>query len=109
MRNVSSELSDAGWPGLRIGIGINTGTAVVGSIGSPKRQEYTAIGDPINVASRVESLTKRLGQGLLLTAATRRSLGDDLPLISLPPQRVKGKEEALELFAVDLDAVLHHS
>ena len=72
----------------------------MGSIGSPKRQEYTAIGDTINVASRVESLTKSLGQGLLITAATQKQLGQGVPLIPLPPQRVKGKDEPLELFAV---------
>jgi len=102
LRDISAELSKAGWPGLRIGIGINTGMAVVGSIGSPKRQEYTAIGDTINVASRVESLTKCVGHGLLITAATRKHLGDRMPLILLPPQRVKGKDEPLELYAVEL-------
>jgi adenylate cyclase len=100
LQGISGELSRAGWPGLRIGIGINTGKAVVGSIGSPKRQEYTAIGDTINVASRVESLTKKVGQPLLLTGATRAQLGERFPLIPLDSQRVKGKAEPLELFAV---------
>ena len=102
LQGLAEELSGAGWPGLRIGIGINTGKAVVGSIGSPKRQEYTAIGDTINVASRVESLTKQLGQPLLITAATRAHLGEWFPLIPLEPQRVKGKSKPLELFAVSL-------
>ena len=102
LQGLAEELSGAGWPGLRIGIGINTGKAVVGSIGSPKRQEYTAIGDTINVASRVESLTKQLGQPLLITAATRAHLGEWFPLIPLEPQRVRGKSKPLELFAVSL-------
>lgn len=106
LRGISHELMIRGWPGLQIGVGINTGVAVVGSIGSPKRQEYTAIGDTINVASRVESLTKPLGCGLLLTSATRRDLGIEIPLIPLPEQRVKGKDEPLELFAVDLERLL---
>jgi len=71
----SNELAQAGWPGLKIGIGINTGPAIVGSIGSPKRQEYTAIGDTVNVAARVETLTKSLDCQLLITEATREHLG----------------------------------
>ncbi len=107
LHDISAELSKAGWPGLRIGIGINTGPAVVGSIGSPKRQEYTAIGDTINVAARVESLTKQLGQALLITAATRSHLGERLAVTPVPRQRVKGKEERLELYAVEFAPVGH--
>jgi adenylate cyclase len=94
------ELKQAGWSDLKIGIGINSGPAIVGSIGSPKRQEYTAIGDTVNIAARVEALTKSLGHLLLVTAATRQLLPDDLPLTDLPPQTVKGRDKPLHVYAV---------
>ena len=100
IEQIRKELELAGWPGLEIGIGVNTGPAIVGSIGSPKRQEYTAIGDTVNVAARVESLTKPLNQPLVITAATREQLQGCFQIDPLPPQWVKGKTEPLEVFAV---------
>lgn len=101
LENSSVEFERAGWPGLSIGIGINTGSAIVGSIGSPKRQEYTAIGDTVNVASRVEALTKKVGQEIVITQSTREQLPEDIQVLPLPPQSVKGKEESLLVYAVE--------
>ena len=100
LEDTANELKQAGWPGLKIGIGINTGPAVVGSIGSPKRQEYTAIGDTVNVAARVEALTKPLGCEILITESTHQHLDESIGLESLPPQPVKGKGEPLQVYSV---------
>jgi adenylate cyclase len=97
---VSSELENAGWPGLRIGVGINTGPAIVGSVGSPKRMEYTAIGDTVNVASRVETLTKSVGYELLITEPTKACLPPEIHAEPLPHQSIKGKGNPLAVFAI---------
>ena len=83
-----------------IGIGLHTGVAVVGDIGSPAhRLDYTAIGDTVNVASRIEGLTKEAGTPVLVSAATRERVGARYTWRALPPMNVRGKTEPLALFA----------
>ena len=89
-----------GAPTLQIGVGLNTGAAVVGDIGSPEhRLEYTAIGDAVNVAARVESLTKLHGRPILATASTRAAAGSGFVWEELAATAVRGKREPLRTFA----------
>ncbi len=83
---------------LRLGIGLHSGQVVVGDIGSPDRLEYTAIGDTVNLASRIEGLTKTHGAVLLASAETRRQAGESFGWREAPPVMVKGKSEPVRTF-----------
>jgi adenylate cyclase len=69
--------TDLGNPEMRIGVGVHTGKAVIGAIGGRQRVDYTAIGEAVNTASRIESANKELGTEVLISAATYEILTDD--------------------------------
>ena len=87
---------------LRIGIGINTGTVIAGTIGGGGKLEFTLIGDTVNVAARVEQLTKTTGDAILLTQQSVDALDPRPPgLTDRGAHALKGKSAAVPVFSLD--------
>ncbi len=99
--NLREELDEP----LRIGIGIHCGEAIVGTMGPPNAPNYSAIGDTINAAARLEALTKDFGVTLIVSTGVIEESGYDLAGVHVHPVNVRGKYQTLDVFAVDADAI----
>ncbi|GGH32497.1 adenylate cyclase [Cribrihabitans marinus] len=94
---------------IRVGIGINTGVCVVGNMGSNTRFDYTALGDPVNVASRLEGQSRYYGAQIVLGSATARAVQDCLAVLELDTVRVVGKDLPENIFALVGDEALRET
>ena len=104
MRKALAELNmkrkARGQPPIMIGMGLHTGPAISGTIGSDDRMEYTVIGDTVNMTSRIESSTKAFGTDLLVSEATAKAVEKEFALEKAGSAEVKGKSEPLNLYKV---------
>ena len=97
---LNKQLTAEGKPNINIGIGLNTGVATVGEMGSEGRADYTVIGDPVNLASRLEGLNKPYGTHIIISEYTKAGLKKPYVIRDLDRVRVKGKHEPVAIFEV---------
>ncbi len=91
---------------INVGIGINTGTCTVGNMGSDARFDYTAMGDPVNLASRLEGQSRYYGAPIIVGSSTHKGTQNDFAFLELDLIRVKGKQNPERIFALLGDAAL---
>ncbi len=101
LRVLNEELRAAGDPEIHIGVGIYTGPAVVGNMGSDLRFDYTAMGDTVNIASRLEGLNKEYKTEIIIGESTKEKLRDKVQFRSLGAVKVKGRNEPVLIYAVE--------
>ena len=97
LRELNPHLMARGWPELKIGVGVNSGRMNVGNMGSEFRMAYTVMADAVNLASRLEGLTKQYGVGVLCGEATRQAC-PDMVFRLIDHVRVKGKQQPVAIY-----------
>ncbi len=100
LRSLQKKWRSEGKELLAIGIGINTGDMVVGNMGSTERMDYTVIGDNVNLASRLETLSKEYDTEIIISESTRDAVKDFVETRSLGEVKVKGKAKSVKIYSV---------
>lgn len=103
LREFNGELAAEGHPQLAFGVGINTARVIAGNIGSHRRLNYSVIGDGVNLAARLQTLTRNTGfdTDIIISAATLAALRESHPVRDLGRVGVKGRSEAVHIYGVD--------
>jgi adenylate cyclase len=98
---LNEQLTAENLPNIKVGIGINSGEALVGNMGSDQRFDYSVIGDPVNLAARLESASKTLGHTLIVGEATKKVIDDKFPFKFVDSITVKGKTEPVNVYTLE--------
>jgi adenylate cyclase len=98
LKDLQKKWKNEGIPLLNIGIGLNSGNAIVGNMGSSTRFDYTAMGDNVNLASRMEGLNKFYGTSIIITEKTYKIVKDVFEIRKLDAVRVKGKKKPILIY-----------
>ena len=97
---LNTQLTAENLPNIKVGIGINSGEALVGNMGSDQRFDYSVIGDPVNLAARLESASKTLGHTLIVGENTKKVIDDKFPFKFVDSITVKGKTEPVNVYTL---------
>ena len=97
---LNTQLTAEKLPNIKVGIGINSGEALVGNMGSDQRFDYSVIGDSVNLAARLESASKTLGHTLIVGEATKKVIDDKFPFEFVDSITVKGKTEPVNVYTL---------
>lgn len=103
----NNEITKEGIPAFGMGLGINTGTVVVGNMGSDQRFDYTCLGDSVNLASRLEGQSKPYGVRIVLGDLTAQQVKDEYPVVELDCIAVKGKKQGVKIYTLAPPNELH--